>query len=170
MLTPGKILFGGLLAALLASGGLYYTRTNLCCPPASETAQPLEWLKTEYQLSEADFARIKQLHEAYLPRCAEMCQRIEDKRQELANLLTKEAGVTPIVEKALSDLSQLHAACEAQMLKHFYAVSKAMPVEQGKRYLTWVQEQTLLASHQKGGMQLSAPASSGSHAGHQHGQ
>ena len=30
------------------------------------------------------------------------------------------------------------------MLKHFFEVSRTMPPEQGRRYLTWVQEQTCL--------------------------
>jgi hypothetical protein len=30
------------------------------------------------------------------------------------------------------------------MLKHFQEVSRAMPPEQGRRYLAWVQEQTVL--------------------------
>jgi hypothetical protein len=30
------------------------------------------------------------------------------------------------------------------MMQHFYEVSRAMPPDQGKRYLTWVQQETLL--------------------------
>ncbi len=30
------------------------------------------------------------------------------------------------------------------MMQHFYEVSRAMPPEQGKRYLAWVQSETLL--------------------------
>jgi hypothetical protein len=29
------------------------------------------------------------------------------------------------------------------MLQHFYDVSRTMPPEQGKRYLAWVQQQTV---------------------------
>jgi hypothetical protein len=29
------------------------------------------------------------------------------------------------------------------MLEHFYAVSRAMPAEEGRRYLEWIQAQTL---------------------------
>ena len=29
------------------------------------------------------------------------------------------------------------------MLEHFYAVSRAMPPEEGRRYLDWIQRQTV---------------------------
>jgi hypothetical protein len=36
------------------------------------------------------------------------------------------------------------------MLQHFYEVSRTMPPEQGRRYLAWVQERTILAdSHEE---------------------
>lgn len=38
----------------------------------------------------------------------------------------------------------MRSECQAEMLKHFFEVSRAMPPEQGKRYLAWVQEQTCL--------------------------
>jgi len=38
----------------------------------------------------------------------------------------------------------MRADCQAEMLKHFFEVSRTMPAEQGKRYLAWVQAQTCL--------------------------
>jgi hypothetical protein len=38
----------------------------------------------------------------------------------------------------------MRADCQAEMLKHFFEVSRAMPADQGKRYLAWVQAQTCL--------------------------
>ena len=47
--------------------------------------------------------------------------------------------------KEVAGNSQLQAECQASMLRHFYQVSQAMPPEQGRRYLAWVQEKTILA-------------------------
>jgi hypothetical protein len=37
------------------------------------------------------------------------------------------------------------------MLKHFLDVSRAMPPEQGRRYLSWILDQTLLPEHRMAG-------------------
>ena len=52
--------------------------------------------------------------------------------------------MTPEIEKLLADRAGMRANCQADMLKHFFEVSRAMPPEQGKRYLAWVQTQTCL--------------------------
>ena len=38
----------------------------------------------------------------------------------------------------------MRADCQAAMLNHFFAVSRTMPADQGKRYLAWVLTQTCL--------------------------
>jgi hypothetical protein len=45
------------------------------------------------------------------------------------------------------------------MLEEFYQVSRSMPPDQGKRYLAWVQGQTLLSNAHRQ-MQGSAPSPS----------
>jgi hypothetical protein len=56
--------------------------------------------------------------------------------------------------------AQMRAECETEMLRHFLEVSRTMPVEQGKRYLAWVEQQTLLkgeAMEQQHHLQSEAP-------------
>jgi len=47
------------------------------------------------------------------------------------------------VQQKLTELGELRAQCQAQMLQHFIAVSRAMPPEEGRRYLAEMERLTL---------------------------
>jgi hypothetical protein len=104
----------------------------------------LAWLKHEFNLSDSQFARISQLHEGYLPQCKERCRHIEELNNKLMKAIGATAQITPEIEKLLADRARMRADCQAEMLRHFFDVSRAMPADQGKRYLAWVQTQTCL--------------------------
>jgi len=104
----------------------------------------LAWLKHEYHPSDAQFAQVAQLHDAYRPKCAEMCRRIDDQNANVQQLLASTNTVTPEIKQALTKAAQLRVECQSAMMQHFYEVSRAMPPEQGKRYLSWVQQETLV--------------------------
>lgn len=165
MKRPTLILLAGVLAALLAYGGVYLG----CKEHAAALAGPepeLAWLKAEFQLPEAEFARICRMHEAYLAGCAERCRIIDQKNHELRRLLAGTNTVTGAIEQNLLASAQLRAECQKQMLLHFYEVSRTMPPEQGRRYLAWVQDQTVLADTHSG-MRAARPESGpSSHAHH----
>src|SRR5258706_5650217 len=104
----------------------------------------LAWLKNEYNLSDAQFAQVIQLHDAYYPKCAEMCRRIDEQNAKVQQLLAATNVVTPQIKKALADAAQLRVECQSAMMQHLYEVSRDMPTAEGKRYLDWVQQETLL--------------------------
>ena len=110
-------------------------------------APELAWLKKEFNLGDADYSRIMDLHTAYLPGCQERCRRIAAKDAEIKRLLAQTNGLSPEIERALTEAAQLKVECQIAMLKHFCAVSQTMPPEQGKRYFAWVQEKTFLSDH-----------------------
>ena len=143
MRRPGLILLAGLAVAALAYCGVYYAGTANCCHKVQDGTPELAWLKDEFHLSDAEFKRITEQHEAYLSGCKERCHRIDLKNEELARLLAATNTVTPDIEKALAEAALLRADCQKKMLQHFYDVSRTMPPEQGKRYLAWVQKQTI---------------------------
>ena len=103
----------------------------------------LAWLRREFRLGEREMQRIRQLHEGYLPRCREMCERIAASKKGLQTALDAGQGLTPQVEQKLAEVGTLRAQCQAQMLRHFHEVSQAMPPEQGRRYLAEMQRLTL---------------------------
>src|SRR3989442_291713 len=149
MKRPSVILVAGLAIALLAYFGFYYAGTaNYRGLQRGETPE-LDWLKKEFHLGDNEFARISQMHKAYLAGCMERCRRIDLKNVELKRLLAGTNAMTPEIEKTLAEAAQLRAECQKKMLEHFYAVSRTMPPEQGKRYLAWVQEKTILSDSHK---------------------
>ena len=138
------ILLGGIAAGCVAYAGIYLRTTSAQRSMEQSTRPELAWLKKEYHLTDAQFARVVQLHDAYHPKCAEMCRRIDDQNAKIQQLLAATNAVTPEIQQALAGAAQLRTQCESAMLQHFYEVSRVMPPEQGKHYLAWVQSETLL--------------------------
>lgn len=144
MKKGAAILLLGLLLCAAAFGGFYYLGTASCRDMMCQPQPELAWLKKEYNLSDAEFTRISQLHAAYLPQCRERCRRIEELNVELHHLLAQATTVTPEIQGLLTDRARLRADCEAEMLRHFLQVSRTMPPAQGQRYLQWVEKQSSL--------------------------
>ena len=137
------IVLGALaLGAAVFAGSFLAARhaTILCWAKSSDD---LRWLRDEFHLSDAEMARIRQLHEGYRPQCARMCALIAAKNAEVQAALGNGTNVTAEAQKVLADLGALRAQCRAQMLQHFAAVSQAMPPEQGRRYLAEMNRLTL---------------------------
>ena len=151
------ILLAGLVVALAAYFGFYYASTAKSRKIEKTAAPELAWLKEQFHLNEADFARVCQMHEFYLAGCAERCRRIDEKNQELRRQLAATNTVTPEIQKLLQEAAGLRAECQTRMLEEFYAVSRTMPPEQGRRYLAWVQGCTVLSDAHS---QMQAPAHS----------
>lgn len=142
MKRPFAIVLAGLLA-ILAVFALAFLISRQWCASHVVQADDLAWLRHEFHLSDADLARVRKLHEGYLPKCAEMCARIAAKKQELEQALAGQTNFTAAAEKNLSELGALRAQCQAEMLRHFVEVSQAMPPAQGRRYLAEMQRLTL---------------------------
>ena len=144
MKKGGLILLLGLLVSTAAFSGFYYFGTASCRDMMREPKPELAWLRKEFHLSDAEFTRISQMHAAYLPECRERCKRIAEQDLQLQRLLVSATNLTPEIQNLLTERAKTRADCEAEMLKHFLAVSRTMPPEQGKRYLTWVENQSCL--------------------------
>ena len=144
MKRAGYIVFLGLIVAAVG-----YTCTYLAGMKAQhhieKSNQPaLAWLQEEYHLNNAQLIRECQLQAAYQPKCTEMCRKIDAMNARLQNLIAATNTITPEIKQALAENAQLRASCEQMMLAHFYSVAQAMPPEEGKRYLAWVQKETLI--------------------------
>jgi hypothetical protein len=120
-----------------------YVIAQRLCARHVVSADELDWLRQEFRLGEAELARVRALHQGYLPKCAEMCARIAAKKQEVETTLAGATNLTDEARQKLSELGTLRAQCQAQMLEHFAEVSQAMPPEQGRRYLAEMQRITL---------------------------
>jgi hypothetical protein len=137
------ILIALLLAGVAIAGGSYVLARHICTHQLAGSGDDLAWLRREFQLSDTEMQRIRQLHEGYLPKCHENCAQIAAKKQELQAILDHTQSVTPEAQQKLAEVAVLRAKCQANMLGHFYEVSQAMPPEQGRRYLAEMQRLTL---------------------------
>jgi len=156
------ILIGVLAVAVAVFGGSYFFAQWVCARQMSNPADDLAWLRHEFRLSDAEMARVRKLHEGYLPKCSEMCGKIEAKKRELDQELVGETNVTAAIERKLMELGELRGQCQLQMLRHFVEVSQVMPPEQGKRYFAEMQRLTL-------GFHEQIEQSMSGSAGHAHG-
>jgi hypothetical protein len=134
--------------------------SHYCAAHMGSPADELDWLRTEFSLSDAELARVRQLHAGYLPVCQAFCERIEARQSELQAMLKTATNAPAATEAKLAEIAMLRAQCQANMLRHFREVSQAMPPEQGRRYLAEMQRLTMGAHEQieKGMSASPAPA------------
>ncbi len=159
------IVLGALAAGLAVFAGSYLAGQRAGVIYCANPADDLSWLRTEFHLTDADMARVRQLHESYMPQCMKMCAMIAAKKAEIRATLAigiPQGGITADAEKKLAELGELRAQCQAQMLRQFIAVSQAMPPEEGRRYLSKMETITL-GAHEEIEQSMS------DHAGHEHG-
>jgi hypothetical protein len=155
------ILLGALATAAAIFAGAYLAGQRAGMMYCANPADDLSWLRIEFHLNAADMARIRRLHEGYLPQCAAMCAKIAEKKRELAAALDNRTNLTAEAQLKLDELAALRAQCQGQMLRHFMAVSQAMPPAEGKRYLAEMKRLTL-------GFHEEIEQSMSDHAGHEH--
>ena len=137
------ILLGALALAAAVFAGSYFVSQRACVTTMTRSADDLSWLRDEFHLSDTEMARVRQLHEGYMPQCAKMCALIAAKNTEAQTALGGGTNVTAQAQRKLTELGELRAQCQAQMLRHFIEVSQAMPPEQGRRYLAAVAPDSL---------------------------
>jgi hypothetical protein len=144
MKKSGLILLLGLLLGAAGFSAVYFIGTASSRRILKQPQPELAWLQQEFRLSKPEFDRVTAMHEAYLPQCAERCRRIEELSQKLEHLLAATNSMTQDIQGLLLERARTRAECETEMLKHFLEVSRTMPPEQGRRYLAWVEQETIL--------------------------
>src|ERR1017187_5431150 len=111
------ILLGVLALGAAIFAGSYFVSQRACL--MTRSADDLNWLRDEFHLSDAEMARVRQLHEGYMPQCAKMCALIAAKKTEVQTALGNGTNVTVEAQTKLTELGELRAQCQAQMLQHF---------------------------------------------------
>jgi hypothetical protein len=141
----------------------YAVSRHLCVSHFAKSTDDLDWLRQEFRLNQQELDRIRALHDGYLPKCREMCEHIAARKAELKAALGDGLTVSPAAEAKLAEVARLRAECQTQMLRHFAEVARAMPPEQGRRYLAEMQRLTL-GFHEQVEQSMSGSASP--HGGH----
>ena len=128
-----------ILVGLVAAVGAFLVCTYLATQPMRDiSAAPdagLLWLRHEFNLTDAQFAQIKSLHEKYSGRCDAMCQEIMRVNARLDNLISADHEVTPELSSAMEQAALVQANCRTAMLAHIYEVAANMEPTQGARYV-----------------------------------
>jgi len=140
MKRPWLILICGLLLAALAYGGSYLALSARAHRMEQSDTPELSWLKSEFQVSDAEFDRVQKLYDSYTSGCMERCREIDNHNNRLQALLSETNVITPEIEQELHEAARLRAECQKAMLDHCYAISRSMPPDQGKRYLEWMHQ------------------------------
>jgi len=143
MRKPPVILGAALALALVVFAGAFYCARHICVQHVAQSTDDLDWLRLEFRLSDAELARIRNLHEGYLPKCATNCELIADKKRELAQAMAGGTNLASTLEKMAAEVTALRVRCQTEMLHHFEEVSRAMPPAQGQRYLAEMRRLTL---------------------------
>ncbi len=94
----------------------------------------MAWLRAEFALSDEQARAITALEAEYEPRCAAMCTRIAESNQRLEKHLATSKTMTPELEAALREASQVQADCRAATMAQAFAISAHMAPEQAVRY------------------------------------
>lgn len=143
MRKPALILVIALVIGAALFGGAFLCARYVCVQHAAQSTDDLDWFRMEFRLSDFDMAKVRTLHEGYLPICEKNCQDIAAKKRELTKAVAAGTNSTETLDQLRSEVAELRSKCQAEMLDHFKEVSLAMPPEQGQRYLAEMKRITL---------------------------
>lgn len=129
-----------ILALVLAAGFLAFCAMRMHRSSAPQgvlldSVPELAWIKSELELSHAQFAKVAALHAAYRPRCVEMCREVEEARHRMEAAARSSRGMTPALEAAIKEHADVDARCRQAMVAHLYEIAAALEPDQAARYL-----------------------------------
>ena len=134
------VFLAALAAAAVAFCLYYHFATHHVKMMMSRPAGEMDWLRTEFHLTDDQFAKITALHKAYKPKCGVMCQRIMEANANLDRLINDNKNMTPAVEAALKQCAIVQEDCHRAMLGHIYAVGAEMNPPDRDRYLQMMKQ------------------------------
>ena len=136
-----KYLLGTVVAIALLAVSTGFVGYRLSCDDALHAAvakgDTMEWLRTDFHLTEAQLAEVRRLHEAYAGTCEEHCRLIQEATRA-RKALEAAHGDRASVEAATTKIQQLRAICEGSLTAHVRKVAALMSPEDGRRYLALV--------------------------------
>ena len=123
-----------LAAGALAGGAFFRWHSDDALHAAAQQRDAMKWLRTEFHLSDAQFAAIAKLHEDYGAECAGHCAAIGSARAELA--AAEKSGQPAAALAALRrNVAERELACRTAIGAHLRKVAALMPPGEGERYL-----------------------------------
>lgn len=147
-----------LIVAVLLGVGMYFGSQQMLRPCAcAETTQmpvendsllpELQWLRLSLHLTDAQFEKVRALHLAYQPRCAELCKRVQSSDQVLMESSSRSRTVSGEVLKLMRERADLTLECQQAMMQHVYDTAACMAPKQADSYLKVVLPHVLGPAH-----------------------
>ncbi len=132
-----------LVAMLAAIAGFIITQRSCCDVVTAYTAPhdgssrlpELEWMRHEFKLTDAQFAKVAELHLAYRPTCEDLCAKVMTSQEKVKKLVTGGTQVSPELKAALQEQAALHVECQTALLTHLYQTAACLSPEQARSYL-----------------------------------
>lgn len=139
-----------ILAALAAATAFITFR--LSGDPGVKTAvanrDALAWLRADFDLNDAQFAKIKQLHDSYSLVCEEHCRAIQDATRARRTLAASGHADPSALATADQRLHELQTICETAIAAHVRQCAAHMSPAAGERYLALVLPKIANFDHQ----------------------
>ena len=128
-----------ILAAAVATCAICY---QFCGDPnvraAVQKGDALEWLRTDFNLNDTQFAAVKRLHESYALVCEEHCRAIQEAARQRETVKARVPPDPVALAAAQRKVQELRDVCETAIASHVRQVAAQMSPEQGTRYLRLV--------------------------------
>jgi hypothetical protein len=128
-----------IVVAASAIGFVTYCSTgDAAVTQALATQDPMEWLRTDFQLTDTQFAAIKKLHDSYSAVCEEHCREIQNATRARAALKASPQTEPAALAAADRRVEELRLVCESAIATHVRQCASQMSPEAGQRYLALV--------------------------------
>lgn len=130
-------------AILIGAGAFMVTREQCGCGVGADGAAhdgasmlpELKWLRRELKLTDEQFAKVSELHQAYRPTCEVLCAKVAEAQKKVKSLAeTRNAGSAEL-EAALQEQAAVHVECRKALLKHLHQTAAVMTPPQAQHYL-----------------------------------
>jgi hypothetical protein len=136
-----------LAAGALAAGAFFRWHYDDALHAAAQQRDAMKWLRTEFHLSDAQFAAVARLHEDYSVECADHCAAIGGARAALA--AAEKSGQSAATLATLRrNVTERELACRMAIGLHLRKVAALMPPGEGERYLQLLLPRVENYSHQ----------------------
>jgi hypothetical protein len=116
----------------------YQSCTNPDVHAAVQKGDALEWLRSDFNLNEAQFAAVKRLHDSYAVECEAHCNAIQNAARQREELKTQSPVNATALAEAQKKVDELRVVCETAIASHVRQVATHMSPEQSARYLALV--------------------------------
>lgn len=115
---------------------------------AAAKGDAMEWLRTDFHLTDAQYERVKALHDGYSVECEDHCRAIQEAVRERKELQARAQGDAAALAAADARVQSLRAVCENAIAGHVRRCAAEMSPEAGRRYLALVLPKVADFDHQ----------------------